>query len=155
MLNKRRSRLREAKGNELIELALVLPLMVVLLGGSIELGRAFYTYNILTKSVRNAARYLSATQISPAGVIPGQYVTRAQNLSIYGNVAGSGTKIIPDLGSADITVSGVATPGGSPNEFYVTVSANYAYTPLFGFVLSDVTFQPKVTMVFVGVITGT
>ena len=155
MLRIHRSRLRQTKGNELIEFALVLPLLVLLLAGSVEIGRAFYTYNILTKSVRNAARYLSASQMSPSGVVPGGYVTNARTLAMYGNVTGAGAKIIPNLNSSDITVSGTASPGSSVNEFYVTVSANYTYSPLFGFVLSSVSFQPKVTMVFVGVITGT
>ena len=64
-------------------------------------------------------------------------------------------QILPGLNPANITVSGVASPGASANEFYVTVSADYPYSPLFGFILSSVNFQPKVTMVFVGVITGT
>ena len=155
MLRTQRSRLRQTKGNELIEFALVLPLLVLLLAGTVEFGRAFYTYNILTKSVRNAARYLSASQISPSGVVPGGYVTNARTLAMYGNVAGAGDKILPDLTSSNITVSGTASPGSSTNEFYVTVSADYPYSPLFGFFLSGVNFRPKVTMVFVGVITGT
>ena len=155
MPSDRYSRIRQVKGNEIIELALILPLLVLLLAGSVEIGRAFYTYNILTKSVRHAARYLSAAQISPSGTISGTYITRARNLSVYGNVAGTGPTILSDLTVANITVPAVATPGTSANEFYVTVSANYQYSPLFGFVLSSVSFQPKVTMAFVGVITGT
>jgi Flp pilus assembly protein TadG len=156
MLRTRRSRLRQTKGNELIEFALVSVLLLVpIFVGTVEIGRAYYTYNILTKSVRNAARYLSASQMSPSGVVPGAYVANARALAMYGNVTGAGAKILPDLNSSDITVSGTASPGPSANEFYVTVSADYPYSPIFGLILSSVTFRPKVTMVFVGVITGT
>jgi Flp pilus assembly protein TadG len=156
MLRTLRSRIRQTNGNELIEFALVSVLLLVpMFVGTVEVGRAYYTYNILTKSVRNAARYLSASQISPSGVVPAAYVTNARNLSIYGNVAGTGDTILPDLNAGNITVSGVASPGSSANEFYVTVSADYPYSPLFGFILSSVNFRPKVTMVFVGVVTGT
>jgi Flp pilus assembly protein TadG len=156
MLRRLRFRIRQTKGNELIEFALVsLLLLVPMFVGTVEVGRAYYTYNILTKSVRNAARYLSASQISPLGVVPSAYVTRTLNLSIYGNVDGTGSEILPGLNATNITVSGVASPGLSANEFYVTVSADYPYSPLFGFILSNVNFRPKVTMVFVGVITGT
>ncbi len=151
--------IRDRRGNELLEFALVLPLLVLLLAGAVEFGRAMYTYNILTKSVRNAARYLSDTQISPAGVIktdPNDYVTYTKNVAVFGNVdPTAGTRVIPDLTPDQINVTGTATPGPEAGQFYVTVSANYPYTPLFGFLLPVITFQPKVTMIFVGVITGT
>ena len=155
MRNTRHGSWAKERGNELIEFALVLPLLVLMLLGAIEFGRAFYTYNILTKSVRNAARYLSDTQVTLSGVVVPGYVAKTQNLAVYGNIVGSGTKIIPDLQTSHITVSGTATPGPSVNQFYVTVSANYPYTPLFGLHLGSVTFRPKVTMLFVGVVTGT
>ena len=151
--------IRNQRGNELLEFALVLPLLVLLLAGAVEFGRAFYTYNILTKSVRNAARYLSATQISQSGVIdtsPVDYVTNTKNVAVFGNVdPNAGTKIIPDLSTNQIDVTGTGTPGPAAGQFYVTVTANYPYTPLFGFLLPVVTFQPKVTMLFVGGVTGT
>ncbi len=143
---------REERGVEIVEFAFMLPLLAVLLAGGIEFGRAFYTYNILTKSVRNAARYVSDTVISPAGVIPTNYETNAKTVAVFGNISG-GTTIIPDVATTNFTVA--AAPGSAVNEFYVTVSANYTYTPMFRFILPSATFRPKVTMVFTGVITGT
>jgi Flp pilus assembly protein TadG len=148
-------RLGRAEGNELIEFALVLPLLILLLAGTVEFGRAFYTYNILTKSVRNAARYLSASQVSLSGVVSAVHVERARNLAMYGNVAGTGPLLLPNLNAGNITVSNVAVPGPSVGQFHVTVGADYPYAPIFGFLLSDIRFQPKVTMEFVGVTTGT
>ncbi len=150
------SRLHGRKGNELIEFALVLPLLILMLAGAIEFGRAFYTYNILTKSVRNAARYVSAAQLlvsGTTGVLDSVYVNNAKNLVVYGNVAGTGIRVIPSLQTSHITVSGTATPGTSPGQYYLTVGATYPYSPLFGFVLSSVNFRPSVTMLFVGVLT--
>jgi Flp pilus assembly protein TadG len=158
MKKSRHGALGGQRGNELLEFALVLPLLLLLLAGAIEFGRAFYTYNILTKSVRNGARYLSDTQMTLSGVIltsPVDYVTRTKNLAVYGNVSGSGTKVIPDLLTSQINVTGTAAPGPAAGQFYVTVSANYAYSPVFGFLLPGITFRPKVTMIFVGVFSGT
>jgi Flp pilus assembly protein TadG len=152
MTRTRHRRYKENRGNELIEFALVLPLLVLMLAGAIEFGRAFYTYNILTKSVRNAARYLSDAQISDTGVIGAGYVAKTKNLAVYGNVAGTGTKVIPDLQTTQINVP-ATTPGPSVGQFHVTVSASYPYSPLFGFLLSGVTLTTKETMLFVGVIT--
>jgi Flp pilus assembly protein TadG len=144
--------LREQLGVETVEFAFVLPILALLLAGGIEFGRAFYTYNIVTKSVRNAARYVSDTVISPAGVIPTGSVNNAKRVAVYGRVTG-GTKIIPDIAESNFSVSTAAGP--AVGEFYVTVSANYAYTPLFQLVLPSATFRPKLTMVFTGYMSGT
>ncbi len=142
---------RNQHGAEIVEFALMLPLLALLLTGGIEFGRAFYTYNILTKSVRNAARYLSAkdSALSSTGAVDATTITRTRNLVVYGNINGTGPKIISDLTTAQVDVPNPATPLGS--GFYVTVSANYPYSPLFGRMLSvSATFRPKVTMRFVG-----
>ncbi len=47
------------KGVALVEFALILPFLLLLSIMAIEFGRAIWEYNILTKSVRDAARYLS------------------------------------------------------------------------------------------------
>jgi len=154
MLRLERGRVRRTEGNELIEFALVLPLLILLLAGTVEFGRAFYTYNILTKSVRSAARYLSASQVSLSGDVSAVHVERARNLARYGNVAGTGPLLLPNLNADNITVSNVAVPGPSNLQFHVTVAADYPYTPIFRFMLSGINFRPKVTMEFVGVITG-
>ena len=140
-------------GQELLEFALVLPLLVLLFAGAVEFGRAFYTYNILTKSVRNAARYLSAGQILKSdgtGEVSETYADRARNLAVYGNVEGTPPKVIADLQTTDFTPSTYTDVG---NQFSVKVSVDYTYSPLFGFVLPSFKMQPSVEMRFVGVIT--
>src|ERR1044071_133839 len=47
------------KGNATVELAIVFPILVLLLGGTAELGRLFYTYTTLAKATKTGARYLS------------------------------------------------------------------------------------------------
>jgi Flp pilus assembly protein TadG len=145
---------REERGQEIIEFAFMLPLLALFLAGAIDFGRAYYEYNILTKSVRNAARYLSTAVIASDGTIPAIYVTRAKNIAVYGSIT-PGTPILPTLTTAQITVP----PGtvASASVIYVTVSANYQYQSLFSFLLTNSTFHPKQTMIFgsPGVITHT
>jgi len=148
---KKAARFRDERGVEIIEFAFMLPLLALLLAGGIEFGRAFYTYNILTKSVRHAARYISDSVISPAGVIPPEYVNKTKKVAAYGSVAGD-TKILPDIAESNFSVT--AATGGIVNEFYVTVGADYSYQPLFQIILPNATFRPKVTMVFTGYING-
>ncbi|MEG2632949.1 MAG: pilus assembly protein, partial [Comamonas sp.] len=47
------------RGAALIELALAIPFMILLSMIVIEFGRALYEYSAVTKSVRDAVRYLS------------------------------------------------------------------------------------------------
>ena len=57
-------------GVALVEFALILPLLLLLTFITTEFGRAVYQYNTITKSVRDAVRYLSTqtpgTQIPPS-----------------------------------------------------------------------------------------
>ncbi len=45
-------------GTQLAELAIVLPIILVLFGATAEFGRFFYTYTTLAKATRAGARYL-------------------------------------------------------------------------------------------------
>jgi Flp pilus assembly protein TadG len=141
---------RDQRGQEIVEFAFMLPLLALLLAGVIEFGRAFYEYNILSKSVRNAARYLSAAVIDSTGAIPATNVTRARNIAVYGNITSSGTPILMGLNTGHISVTSTVAAAG---EIYVTVRANYPYQSMFRFLLPTSTFRPKETMIFVGLIT--
>lgn len=46
-------------GQSLIEMALLLPLMLVLIVGALEFGRVFFTKIVITNAAREAAYYLS------------------------------------------------------------------------------------------------
>ena len=68
------------KGVALVELALILPLLLLLTFITTEFGRAMFEYNAITKSTRDAVRYLSfQTPGSTAAV------ATARNLIVYGN----------------------------------------------------------------------
>jgi len=49
-------RIRNSKGQALVEFALLLPVLLLLILGIIEFGRAFYMKNTLTNAVRHSAR---------------------------------------------------------------------------------------------------
>jgi len=57
----RRSRLRREDGNTLVEMALVLPLLVVLVFGIVEFGRAYNAQVTLTHAAREGVRVLALT----------------------------------------------------------------------------------------------
>lgn len=114
------------RGAAMIELVLVLPLLLLLAFLTTEFGRAVHQYQTITKSVRDAVRYLSVHA-------PDTHVTEARNLVVYGNTTGAGTPLAPGL-----TVAHVAAPvwqdaGTNPviNTVTITVTG-YTFQSMFG-----------------------
>lgn len=54
---------REA-GQGLVEFALVIPIILVLIVGALDLGRAVYAYNTIANAARNGARVAAVNQIA-------------------------------------------------------------------------------------------
>jgi Flp pilus assembly protein TadG len=93
-----------------VELALVLPLLLAICFAITEFGRAIYTYDALTKSARDAARYLSTQS---AGDAPAQ--ATASNLVVYGNPAGTGSPLVPGLTTSKVKICDAVTTGCTNN----------------------------------------
>jgi hypothetical protein len=103
-------------GAVLIELAIVIPLLLLLVIGIIELSFTFYHLNILNKSVEDGARYFSTPLMARNGNVGSLIDTRtsenkthidaAKNLIIYGNIDGTGSPLMPDAANyASISIS--------------------------------------------------
>jgi hypothetical protein len=130
---------RSERGTQLVELAIVLPILLVLLGASAEFGRFFYTYQTLSKATRAGARYLMTE--TAAGTSDAQ----AKSLVVYGNAAGTGTPVVSGLSNANVRV--IRTGGSTAFPERVTVRIeNYTYQPLFdlGKLIGSTTFSLRV-----------
>jgi Flp pilus assembly protein TadG len=62
--------MREESGVEVLEAALVLPLLFMLVLGIVWLGRAYNVYASITRAAREGARYAAAPTCSTCGSIP-------------------------------------------------------------------------------------
>jgi Flp pilus assembly protein TadG len=116
---------RREHGTQLVELAIALPLMLMLLGGIAEFGRLFYTYSTLTNAVRAGARHASRWERNAGWTFP-----ETSNMVVYGDYSGGSTAILPGLTTANVVVQ----PNGPTvnNIDSVTVKiVNYQYQPLF------------------------
>jgi TadE-like protein len=104
----------------------MLPVLLIVLMATAEIGRMLSQYDTLNKSVRNGARYLAGTALQ-AGVmtVTAAEQTAAKNLVVTGNINGTGSALLPGLTAGNVTAS------GSTNN-YVTVSASYTYQPMLG-----------------------
>jgi Flp pilus assembly protein TadG len=118
------------RGLAMVEFTITVPILLILIMGVAEFGRAFWQYNTLTKSVEDGARYVAGRALmGSTGVvsISGALQTEGRNLVVYGNTLGAGGAILPGLNTSQVTVANA----GLGN---ISVSVSYPYTPLFGLV---------------------
>lgn len=130
---------RKQTGVALVEFALVLPFLLVLIAVTTEVGRAVYRYNTTAKTVRDAVRYLS---VQP----PGTHITETRNLIVYGNTAGTGLPLDPDLTTDKVPDPTWQIVGSNPVMNTVTVRVSgYQFRPMtanmFGTTFSVLTYN--------------
>lgn len=116
---KRATRLAIAdrNGSAAAEMALVIPLLLVIMFGSVELGNYFMNEHSLVKAVRDGARFAArqnftnytACSGSPGGTVAAD----ATNVVMYGYLSGS-SKLTPNITAPNVTVttSCASTVGG-------------------------------------------
>ena len=120
----------KSRGLAMTEMAIAVPVALILVLATADLGRAFWQYNTLTKSVRDAARYAAGQGLYGSTgnvIVTDDLRTQVQNLVVYGNTAGSGSPLL-----AGLTTSGVDIE--SPGEDDILVRTTYSYAPIFGWV---------------------
>jgi Flp pilus assembly protein TadG len=115
---------REERGAQLVELAIVLPIFLMLFGAAAEFGRYFYEYTTLDKAVRAGSRYLAT-----AAVNAGED-TKARNIIVYGNPNGTGTPIVKGLTTANVVITREGGVPVLPQTVTVQISG-YKYQPIF------------------------
>ncbi len=116
-----------------IEMAIAIPVMLVMMLVITEFTRVFYQYNTLTKSVRDGSRYLSERVLQGLNepTVTTEDMVVMKNLVVSGSPAG-GTPLLPGLGFDDISVVIEQEGNGGSGRYYVNVKAEYAYVPIFG-----------------------
>jgi hypothetical protein len=108
---------RKERGQELVEYALILPIMMLILMSILDLGRAVYYYSAIHNSAREGARYGIINPEDPAGI---EAVVR--NKAVV-------------LNPTDLTVVIIL-----PDEDTVQVTVTYqftAITPIAGILLGE------------------
>ena len=120
---------RNERGVQLAELAIVMPILILLFAVTAEFGRYFYEYTTLAKAARIGARYLATACVKPSED------ANAQNLVVYGNAAGTGSPVITGLTPGKITITkrdrlGVVMTSGVPETVTVNVTS-FKFQPLF------------------------
>lgn len=102
-----------------MELAFVLILLLIIVAGIVEFGRAFWYYNALAKATRDGARFMST---APKATINSAGVPAARNLAL---AAANAANLKPALTSGEVTVTclpSACTDGTAPENVRVAIS---------------------------------
>lgn len=122
---------RDNRGQSLVEMALVLPLLIIILFGIIEFGRVFHSYLVITHASREGAR---------VGVV-GQ-----SNAEIEQRIHNAATL---DLDKLTITITPSTQEARTPGVPLI-ISVNYQvdlFTPILAGILpNSVNLQAQTTM---------
>lgn len=115
------------RGVQLSELAIVMPILLLVLAGVAEFGRYFYTYSALTRITRVAARYLAGRPYTATER------TKAKNLAVCGSISTTACSGGSELVSG-LTVNNIEITTTGPSLLPTTVTVriiNYNYQPVF------------------------
>lgn len=138
---------RTQQGVALIELGISIFLLISIIFGITEFGRAIYQYNTLAKAVRDGVRYLAVRDPSVPSAI-----SEAKCMVVYGNPACTDPPLVPGLATPMVSVCHAMDPacaathqaqGVSPVINLVTVTiGGFTFQSLFSFVVPDIEFEP-------------
>jgi hypothetical protein len=85
-------RRRASRGQSLVEFAIVLPVLLLVIGGIVQFGMLFWAQNTLTQVARDTGRWAATQQVSPCetngNAVTAQADVIAQNSSLIGYGAG-------------------------------------------------------------------
>lgn len=113
-MNRRAGR-HQARGVAALELAVWLPVLVMLLVAAWEWGRALEHHERLAHGVRAAARHLATGDAADP-----VRQDEARQLAVYGRLAGGGTPLVPGLNTSQVQIR---EPGSDPAVRLVSTGA--------------------------------
>ncbi len=108
------------RGSSLIEVALTLPLLLLITIGIFEFGHAYQTQQVLTNAAREGAR-VAVLPAQPSGAVQARVTAYATAGMIY-----NPTSAIATVTQTQVSIGGGATVSGSK----VTVTYPYAFIVL-------------------------
>ena len=137
------SLLKDRRASAAAEMALVLPILLVLLFGSVELGNYFLSEHVVQKAVRDASRYADRLPVGDYDCGTGTMTdpTPVQKLARTGDPEGTDARLVDWTDDLMTTVSVVCDTSGRYTGVYadfpmgvpvVTVTTAVPYTSLFG-----------------------
>lgn len=136
------ARLRHRDGQSLVEFALVIPLVLLLLMGLFDFGRAIYAYNTISNAARDGARRAIVDQST---ISPNLYVAEreaAQQATALGIDEADETQVHLDVLKPNLTDNCIAESERVGCVAVVTVRWQFqAITPIIGSFIGPITLS--------------
>lgn len=125
-MNTIRSYLKNNRGQAFVEFALILPFLLVVIGGVVDFGLALFIGHVIENAAREGAR--SGAVIPPAGPVAETATFPACQASAS-VVLSTACSAIPNVGLFNgFTVTSSGVTGATPNqEVRVTVTGTYSW----------------------------
>ena len=157
---------KNEKGNTLVEAALLVPVMVLLLMGMVEIGRITYTYYSLKKMLQTVALYASKQQganlCDPADPLVEAVKTNALTGDSGPIITGLTAEMISirierynsssgDFGECECSVSGcdIGAGGRSPDYIVVSIPDGYQVRPRIPYLpVEPIPLKPEIRVPF-------
>lgn len=137
---------KQQKGLAVVEFAIALPFLILLLSVMGELGYLMFQQNQLSKSIESGAMYAARNARMGTGLVKIEATTiqNARNLVTFGNMAGTGDKIIDGMEPSDISLTCTyGTDDGfcekEGGHAAITIQASVNYVPILGSLFHSVT----------------
>jgi Flp pilus assembly protein TadG len=136
---------KSERGNALVEFALGFFVLWSLFAGVYQFGYAFYVYNTLLASVNDAAQYGARLDYDTGATTA--WTTAVKNMVVYGDTATGTKSLVPNLTTANVSVSVNPDVNGMPTNVTVAVTG-YSINALFqSYSLNN---KPRVTAKYYG-----
>ena len=115
------------QGSSAVETALILPLLLLILMGAVDFGRAYYVALEVQSSAQAGALYgiqspLDSVGMAAAAKLEAPDVKKLQATATYGCECSDGSSSVPSCGTAPTCAYNVVN--------YVQVQTSVAYTPM-------------------------
>ena len=115
---------KDESGIQLVELAIVVPIFLLLFGATAEFGRYFYEYTTVAKAARVGARYLCTAAVNSSED------AIAKNLVVYGNETGTGSPLISGLTTSNVVITRAGGVPLVPQTVTIQIT-NFKHQPIF------------------------
>ena len=116
--------LRDRTGAAAAEMALVVPLLVVIAFGSIDVGNYFLSAHVVEKAVRDASRYAARLPLADytgcAVPVGGAAELGTQRVARFGDPSGTGNQRLAGWSADNMTILEIACDDGTSGNSWAT-----------------------------------
>ena len=119
--------IRDTRGSTAVEFALVVPVLLLFLGGIVDFGRAFYYRTELDQALRSGMQYALKAPTDGAGIA--SVIAQSTSVPI---VVASPVTFCQCLDGSNVGCASSCPVDQTPMRNYVKLEATYVWAPMLG-----------------------